>query len=174
MPMARCAGFAPTPRWAWCTTSPHDSDFVALRTLPAFDSVLKQVDHNRRPIASSTIAMRLPASGLITEDIAYDPETNLFFVSSVREGKVLAIDERGVVRDFIRSGQDGLWSIFALAVDVNRHVLWLTTAAVPQNRRYQPADSGRTAVVQYDIPHRTTPGPGRLCVAMATITCWGT
>ena len=72
-------------------------------------------------------------------------------MSSVHHRKILAIDRRGAVREFIHEGQDGVWAMLAVAVDAKRRVLWASTAAMPQALGYQAADAGRSAMLKYDL-----------------------
>jgi len=44
-----------------------------------------------------------------------------------------------------------VWGIYALAIDAARGRLWATTAAGPTFEHYDPADSGRTALLAYDL-----------------------
>jgi sugar lactone lactonase YvrE len=43
------------------------------------------------------------------------------------------------------------WAPLGLRVDPKRRVLWVATAAMPQTTGYNPADSGRSAVLRYDL-----------------------
>jgi hypothetical protein len=128
-----------------------DSDFASLRGTPAFDSVTARIAANRRPVSRASAHRSLPADGLITEDVAYDPQSKRLFVSSVRQRKVLVIDASGATSEFLKSGQDSLWGVFALAVDPGRHRLWVTTAALPQSVGVDTSQYGRSGVRAYDL-----------------------
>src|SRR5262249_59530415 len=86
---------------------------------------------NRKPVERSAVAFTLPELGLLTEGIAYDPKTQAFFVSSVRKRKILRRDVKGVVKDFVASGQDGIFSAVALAVDAKRRGLGGSPPGMP-------------------------------------------
>ena len=128
-----------------------DADLASLRALDAFKAVAARLASNALPIGTSKIAFTLPNEELISEDIAYEPESHAFYVSSVRRRKILRVSESGEVKDFIRDGQDQVWSIFALALDPASHTLWATTAAVPQAGNFDSNDLGKTELLQYDL-----------------------
>jgi len=61
------------------------------------------------------------------------------------------IDPSGAVRDFVSSGQDGLWMVFGIAVDPTRRLLWAVSAAEPVMERYSTADEHGTGVFAFDL-----------------------
>ncbi len=132
----------------------HDPRFSSLQSLPAFMTVARRLQANGRPISRARFVYTLPDPDLIAEDIAYDPASQTFFVSSVHKRKIVAIHADGSVTDFVSSGQDGVWAIFALAVDSTHHLLWATTGAVPEASGFEKADRGKTALLCYDLPTR--------------------
>ncbi|MGA7410344.1 MAG: hypothetical protein WBW33_07650, partial [Bryobacteraceae bacterium] len=132
----------------------HDPRFSSLRNLPAFSDVARRLQANGRPISHSSVVYSLPDPDLIAEDIAYDSASQTFFVSSVHKRKIVAVHADGSVTDFVSSGQDAVWPVFALAIDSHRHLLWATTAAVPEGLGFEKADTGKTALLCYDIATR--------------------
>lgn len=97
------------------------------------------------------VVFRLPESDVISEDIAYDAARSLVLVSSVRNGSVYAkhLRDASPATAKIR-GKPG-WGTFALGVDASRNMLWSTSAAVPMALHFAPADSGRSALVAFDL-----------------------
>jgi DNA-binding beta-propeller fold protein YncE len=55
----------------------------------------------------------------------------------------------------VKEGQDGLWAVLGVRADPARHTLWVTTAAIPQMAGYSAADSGRSAIVAFDLANGT-------------------
>jgi hypothetical protein len=129
-----------------------DPAFVALRNLPAFAEVARRIDANRQPVSHATLAFTLPDKEMVSEDLAYDPVTRTFYVSSIRHRKIVAIDSKGAASELVREGQDGLWSVLALAVDAPRRTLWASTAAMPQSVSPQAPEAGRSALLRYELP----------------------
>jgi hypothetical protein len=128
-----------------------EPDLASLGKADGFAAVLARFEANKRPRSRAVRAFTLPDPDLLTEDIAFDPGAGRFFVSSIREAKIVAVDRRGAARDFVPAGRDAIWGVLALAVDAQRGVLWATTAAMPQTRGYRAAEQGHTAVLRYDL-----------------------
>jgi sugar lactone lactonase YvrE len=127
-----------------------DSDFVGLRGSDAYAEVKRSLERNREPIVASMVAFELPERELLTEGIAYDGRDDVFYVGSVRQAKIFRVTRKGSVTEFA-SGESGRWAPLGLQVDQKRNALWVATAALPQTVGYSPADSGRSAVLRYDL-----------------------
>ena len=128
-----------------------DADFAALRNGPDFKAIQSQLEAARKPVTASTPFVTLPQTDLVAEDLAYDPKTRRFYVSSVRHGKILSFDESGKTAAFLEEGQPGIWGVLALAVDTKRRCLWATTAAMPEVLGYTAADEGRSSLLKYSL-----------------------
>ncbi len=120
-----------------------DGDFASLRESSEFTAIVKQVDGNKKPVSRSSPAFALAERDLIPEDIAYDPGTRRFFVSSVRKSKIITADGR----DFAKSD----WPVLALRVDASRRILWAATGWLPQCERCETADKDKTALLGFDL-----------------------
>jgi hypothetical protein len=76
----------------------------------------------------SQVAFRIADSELIPEGIAYDPQARIFYVGSTYKRKIVSVDSKGVVRDFTREAQDGLWGVLGMKVDTKRRLLWAVSS----------------------------------------------
>lgn len=145
----------------------RDSDLASVRAMTGYARVAQLLAANLAPVTRGAIAFTLPDADMIAEDIAYDSVRHRFLVSSVRRRKIVAVDSAGHATDFTRSGADSTWGMFALHVDPVRQILWATTAAVNTAQGYNPADSGRSALLAYDLAtgalraRLEPPNPGR-------------
>jgi hypothetical protein len=128
-----------------------DADLTSLRSLPAFDSLRQAMRRNAAPLVRSTPAFTLAERDLLTEGIAYDPKTRSFFVGSVHQGKILRVDGRGHVAEFVPPGLKGFWAPLGMRVDASRRVLWVAGAALPQTVGYDSAESGRSGLFRFDL-----------------------
>jgi sugar lactone lactonase YvrE len=97
------------------------------------------------------VAFRLTERDLLPEGLAHDPKTNTFYIASVHQRRIVARLPNGTEKVFGKGREDGLWSVLALRVDAERRHLWATTAAIEQTQDLDAADTGRTAVFQYDL-----------------------
>lgn len=129
----------------------RDSDLAALRGAPQWPRIRARIEANRTPIARGAPRVTLPDPDLLAEDIAYDSARGRYLVSSVRRGIVLAVDSTGVTRPFTAAGLPGVWGMMALGVDAARGLLWATTAALREGARWAPRDSGRSALLSFDL-----------------------
>jgi sugar lactone lactonase YvrE len=124
-----------------------DDDFASIRGTPEFQKVLDRVAQSKLPVTHSVTAFTLPARDILPEDIAYDPKTRRFFISSVRKGFILAIGGAGDSREFARSE----WPVLALRVDPGRRLLWATTGYVPHGESVKESDKDKTALLAFDL-----------------------
>lgn len=145
-----------------------DSDFDSIKESAAFTRILMQFAANRKPLAPSISAFTIPQTGLIAEGIAYDPAAKDFFISSVHQRKIMRVRPDGKTTD-LATAADGLWSVFGMRVDTQRHRLWVCTSAMPQMEGFDPAKDanqaailaidlrGKDPVKRYPLPDRTQP-----------------
>lgn len=128
-----------------------DADFANIRDAPGWPAALAAFAENLKPIVASEVAFRLGERDLLPEGLTHDARTNTFFVASVHQRKIVARRADGTEVDFGKGRDDGLWSVLALKVDAERRHLWATTAAIEQTVDLDPADAGRTALIQFDL-----------------------
>jgi hypothetical protein len=120
-----------------------DHDFASLRESAEFAAIVKKIDANKMPVSHSAPAFAISELELITEDIAYDALTLRFFISSVRQAKIITVDGR----DFAKTD----WPVLALRADSNRRILWASTGWLPQCLHCDAADKDKTALLAFDL-----------------------
>jgi hypothetical protein len=103
-----------------------------------------------REQGAPVLVARLPHADMISEDLSYDAKSGRFLVSSVHRGGIYAI-ANGRTTTLVEPRADSTWGMFALGVDSARGTLWATTAAFAVAAGYSPADSGRSALIAYDL-----------------------
>lgn len=122
---------------------PAEESFAALRDTAEFKAAVQQIEESKKPATRASLAFTLAERDLIPEDIAYDPQTRRFFVSSVRKGKILTVDGT----QFAKTD----WSVFALRVDASRRLLWATTAWIEHCESCLASDEGKSALLAFDL-----------------------
>lgn len=127
-----------------------DEDLGALAISEKFAAIQARMAENRKPVNESVRALSLPDKLLITESVAFNAKTGVFYLSSVHQRKIVAVDKNGAVSEF-SSPADGLWSVLGMKVDLARGWLWVCTSALPQMRGYDAADKGRSGIFKYDL-----------------------
>ena len=127
-----------------------DSDFVKLRGTGAYAELTRRLGYNGTPVVASRVAFELPERELLTEGIAHDARDGLFYVGSVRQSKIFRVTGEGAVSVFAPE-LPGHWAPLGLRVDSKRNTLWVAAAALPQSVGYDAADSGRSAILRFDL-----------------------
>jgi hypothetical protein len=112
-----------------------------------------EITNNQSPVALARMDFALADPALVPEDIDYDPVSKQFFVTSILQSKVIALDTAGRQRDFAHSPDH--WPMLALKVDPKRRRLWATEVALDGFRPVAAADWGRSAVLEYELDHGT-------------------
>jgi sugar lactone lactonase YvrE len=128
----------------------HDPSFRNLENDVGFKELISRMQQNYQPVNQSTIAFKITDPELLIEDIAYDPTTKGFYLSSVRAHRILYIDAAGRTSDFVK-GND---SFCALRLDADRRVLWATTTALKGYAFAPEKDWGKSELVEYDLQSR--------------------
>jgi hypothetical protein len=128
-----------------------DTTFRALAGAPAFDAAVSRLAAATAPTVRSRVRLAVADSTLHPEGIAFDARTARWFVSSVRQRRVVLVDRDGTARDFVGPAADGIAGTFGMAVDPVRRMLWVATTALARMNDFTAADSGRVGVFGYDL-----------------------
>ncbi len=123
--------------------------FDPLRCLPEYQSIFTGMTANATSRSMASEVFRLQATARIPEDIDYDPETKLFYISTVLGKQILQVDMAGRTKLFVSAPDQ--WPMMALKVDSRRRVLWATEVALDGFAAAAKEDWGRSAVLQYDL-----------------------
>lgn len=129
----------------------RDPAFASISGLPRFAEISRRAESQRMPVAHSQVAFTIPERDLIPEGIAYDPANRTLYVSSIYERKIVAVDHSGKVRDFISEGQDGIWGVLGMKVDVARRLLIVCSMAGDHVGGLAKEDIGRSGVWIFDL-----------------------
>jgi len=124
---------------------------------PLFQPVRSAIDaHLSRNVAALSIAkpvITLSDSGRLAEDIDYDSRSRRFFVTSILEHNIVALDAAGHSKVFADSPDH--WPMMALKVDTARRRLWVTEVALDGFPGVSPVDSGRSVILEYHLDQGT-------------------
>ncbi len=128
----------------------QDSDFASIMHLDGFNKILKKFDENIIPVVNSTTAFILQEKGLLTEGIAFDRQTNKFFISSVHKRKILEYDEDGNIHDF-NSDADSLLGIFGMCADYKHGILWAAAGAIKNMEGFNDYLDGKSILYRFNL-----------------------
>jgi sugar lactone lactonase YvrE len=124
------------------------ADFAELFKDARFAKIQSGMDANQTPVSLGSTAFLLTDSGLLAEDVDYDPRSNRFFITSVREKKIITTSGDGASTDFAKAPDD--WPMMAIKVDAARGVVWATEVALQGFSAAPESDWGWSAVLCYD------------------------
>ena len=150
-------------------------EFTSLKTEEGFAGVQGAMKANLSPVSVGRLAFELSDSELQPEDIDFDPGTKRFFITSVREKKIVSSDDRGRTKEFAKS-PDG-WPMMAVKVDAARGVVWATEVALSGFSAVAKADWGHSAVLCFELKsgklRRRVEGPQSSALGDMTLTGTG-
>jgi hypothetical protein len=146
--------------------------FDALRGMPQYAKIHAAMVSNAGATSFADKAFSLPGSEPIPEDIDYDPETKLFYVTSVLNKEIFSIDEDGRTMVFAKTLD--YWPMMAVKIDAHRRILWATEVAIDGFTSSPRKDWGRSAIVMYDLKSgkliRRVEGPAHTALGDLTLT----
>lgn len=123
--------------------------FAAIEKLPEYQLLAKRFAKNKRAISRSEPVVTIPDSGLVAEDIDYDPASKSFLITSILEKKIIRLTFDGKATDFARSPSH--WPMLAIKIDVARKLVWATEVALDGFTAAPQSDWGHSAVLSYDL-----------------------
>lgn len=127
-------------------------DFNSLHEREDFKRIQELKTELNKPIQTSTRAFTISDSQLHAESITPGLKTGTFFVTSIHKRKVIFIDERGIISDFIASKQDELGAAMSVKVDPKTNSLWVASTITPEMMDYDSTLA--SAIYQFDLRTR--------------------
>ncbi|MGA9668133.1 MAG: hypothetical protein WBQ94_02940 [Terracidiphilus sp.] len=124
-------------------------DFKPILANPQAASLLAGMEANRKPISHASTAFEIEDSGLLPEDVDFDPASHRFFVTSVLKRKIVAFEMGGSSSDFAAAPDK--WPMMAIKVDAQRRLLWATEVALQGFDSVSKLDWGKSALLCYDL-----------------------
>lgn len=114
--------------------------------------IVDNLKKNLDPFGEGKVAFTLPGGDTLFDSIAWDAKRQRFLVGSVRDGSIRSVDKNGRTIDFIKAGADnGLWSIYALAVDADNDVLYVASTSSVYFKGFDQADYGKAGVFEFSL-----------------------
>ena len=130
---------------------PPDEWVAKVVARPDYQRLYQETAPLRAPVARSKVAFRLPYREMLPEGLAYDAKTGDFFVSGVRERRIVRRSAKGEISDFVPPGSGFLWSALGMEADPAGRRLWVATTAYPPMVGYQPPLEGSAALLAFDL-----------------------
>ncbi|HUP91927.1 MAG TPA: hypothetical protein VM074_06730 [Solimonas sp.] len=128
-----------------------DPDFDSLKG-SRWRKVQRQLDKNRQPRGRAQYAFTIGTREFLPEGIAYDPDSRRFFVSSVRQRRVLGISISAAEKNLVPPASNSLWSAMGMVRDPATQLLWIASSALPEMDGYAEADRGKAGLFVFSLP----------------------
>ena len=129
-----------------------DPRFDKVRGNKVWDYIVERLGVNAKPFGEGEVAFELPKGDTLFEALAWDPKRKQFLVGSVREGAIHLADSKGKLSDFIKpDATNGLWGVYALAVDAAHDKLYALSNGVPHFQGFTAELLGKAALVEFSL-----------------------
>ena len=128
-----------------------DSDFVSLFKDETFKKIANEFSNSLNPIVNSKAAFSLKQKNLLTESVAFNPNTNKFYVGSVHKRKIVEYDPKTGQHDFIKEGENGIWSVFGMKINPDKNLLYACTGALEQTDSVDSTEYWKSGIFIYDL-----------------------
>lgn len=127
-------------------------EFEKIHGTKVWDYIVQSLEANMKPFGEGVKAFDLPATDLLFNALAWDPQRGELLVGSARDGGVYRVSTSGKLSPFIKAdAQNQLWSVMDIAVDADRGRLWVATTAVAHFKGYSTDNAGQAAVAEFDL-----------------------
>lgn len=123
-------------------------EFLNLSLKPRFIGAKVQIEINAEPRGAPVKAFSPGPGAALFEGLAVDGAQA--YAGSVRERRIVRI-EGGVASDFIAPGAGGLFSVFGLAIDKPRGLLWAASTAGALTPDLKAGEQGAAGVFAFDL-----------------------
>lgn len=127
--------------------SPH---FAVVAGHPAVQRAFTALRANHEERGTAPVAFALPAEGGLWEGIACDPATGDTFHSDLHHARIIRRDSSGQVTPFATMPGTGFGS-GGMAIDPIRHLLWVSSPAMPEVAGFSPEWAGQSRLVAFDL-----------------------
>jgi hypothetical protein len=111
--------------------------------------VLAEFARHRTALGDAVEATRLDLDDFLPEGIAHDPQDDVFYLGSVRHGKILRVGRDGATREF--AALDDMGGVLGLRVDEERRNLWAASSIFPEVVGFVEERRGQGAVHRFDL-----------------------
>ena len=116
-----------------------------------FAALTQQFQNNNEPLGQASVRASLPDKEFIPEGIAVDGESSDLYLGSIRQQKIIVIDQLQQTRRFADSGSSALLSAFGMRLDKPRQRLLVATSGVREAAEISSQKLGRAGILSFDL-----------------------
>ena len=104
---------------------PADSQILKpLQSFPEFAELVEEVHRRHAAVSRAHVAFTVPEKDLFPEGLAVDSDKHVFYMGSMHRKKIVKIDKRGQVSDFVKPDLYHLLGLVGIKVEPSDHGLW--------------------------------------------------
>lgn len=130
----------------------NNPNFSKVADTKVWSYIVDSLKKSLAPFGDGKVAFDLPAGDYLFDSIGWDPKRGQFLIGSVRDGSIRRVDKDGKMTDFIKADSDnGLWSVYALAVDASNDVLYVASTSSVYFKNFNQADFGKAGVFKFSL-----------------------
>lgn len=104
-----------------------DKLFAPIFATREFKALVDEVRQSTPPVSSSQPAITIDAADSFTENMAYDPPTDSYFIGSSFNRGIIRCKAQRPCETFVHSQPDGLGFVLGLKIDQRSRTLWTTS-----------------------------------------------
>jgi len=128
-----------------------DTQLTLIKSVARGSELIARLRANLATVGAFTPIATLPEADYVAEGVIWEARRQRFLVSSIRHRRIDEVRRDGAVSRFIDLARDSALAPLGMAVDASRNRLWVSTEWTPMALGLSRADSGRSAIVQYDL-----------------------
>jgi hypothetical protein len=129
-----------------------DPNFEKISKTKIWPYILQGLSANLKPFGEGKVAFALPDGDHLYESLAFDPRRGQFLVGSVRDGTIQLVSKNGTLTDFIKpDAENGLWSVYALAIDADDDALYAASTASVYFKGFRKENFGNAGVFKFRL-----------------------
>jgi hypothetical protein len=134
----------------------NNKNFDNIKNFPVFEYIKNNLEANNSHFGEGLDVFKIDKSfsGLLFETLVVDSKNNRFLMGSLRDGRVIKVENNGNISNLIDptpSGLTGPWSVIDLEADTKNNVLWVASAAISQYTNLSKESAGLAGIFKYNL-----------------------
>ncbi len=134
----------------------NNTNLANINTYPVFKYIKENMEANNKHFGEGEPVFKIDKSfsGLLFESLAVDLNGPSFLMGSLRDGRIIKIDDKGEITTLVeetKGGKTGPWATTDMAVDSKNDVLWVASSAVSQYGKLSKESTGRSGIFKYQL-----------------------
>lgn len=126
-------------------------DMLREADAPRYEAILAALEANGTPTGNAERFAVVNLPDALIEGVAMDIETDRLFLSSVAQRQIILLEPFARDEPIVFADRDdGLWSVFGVAVDDRTRLVWAASGVVPQTPMEEGEEDG-TALFAFDL-----------------------